>query len=161
VKHGPLDSLILITLGLIASAATLWAEIPPLAPDELLAEADMVVVGTVTGNSSWPKLKGIQSVDTIYKITVEVESVEKGAPELVGKKVTFQAWQTKKRPPGWVGPGGIWKAGQAVKGAKVKIYASGTEESANVLQPNGLSIEAEPEATAEVEPVGEAAPEAP
>src|SRR5262245_59182558 len=94
---------------LLLAAAHVPAEVPLLRKKELERQAELIVVGKVTGVKA-AKVAGASKTE--YRLTVEVSKVEKGKLPGAGKALVARGW-TSTLKPGEVWPGGHFSGNSA------------------------------------------------
>ncbi len=121
------------------------AAVAPRSSEEMMVEATHVVRGKVIALSSKTQKSKVErglliARDRIFKITLKVNSVEKGKGLKQGNELTFEAWQPSTRIPAIPGPQGH----QPVpgKGDLVKVFLLFNKKSKTYhpIMPNGITI---------------------
>ncbi len=132
------------SIGFVVLLATLaapaLAELPPLSPDELDANATHVIAGIVTQVFTARKVhedrKGWE--DDVVCLEIRVVDVEKGEGIAVGQLVYARTWDAAERPDGWAGPGGQYEV--PAVGALVRVHLEqGEDGGRDILIPNGIN----------------------
>ena len=123
--------------GLTPTLRHAQAELPPLSPERLRSDSDAIVEGTVQKvTSKVVPAGGPESLNRASTAHILVERVTKGSGIRPGKKVAVRYWRSKRRPAGWVGPGGQYRPLQ--ENARVRLYLSGDRKTGySLLVPNG------------------------
>jgi hypothetical protein len=119
------------------------AAIAPLSPEEKQERSSHIVTGKVleinssVGKSKVEKSFGIHR-DRKYKITVLVETVEKGTGVTKGDKILVLAWQPSMRVPPLPGPQG--HEGIPKEGDRLTLFLKKLEKQGAFapLLPNGI-----------------------
>ena len=129
--------------GLTAFLAS--AAVAPRSSEEMMVEATHVVRGKVIALSSKTQKSKVErglliARDRIFKITLKVNSVEKGKGLKQGNELTFEAWQPSTRFPPLPGAQGHQPVPD--KGDEVKAYLLFDEKSKTYhpFMPNGITI---------------------
>ena len=123
-----------IALALLATPAL--PALPPIAPEDLLSGADVVVSGMVEAHTTvdQPAVNGF--ADRIHVLAVRVEATEKGT---VPSVILVKGWTILSRPAGWAGPAGVHGLAEVRQGQHVHLYLKkGSASSLDLIEPNGL-----------------------
>src|SRR5438046_1671545 len=91
---------------LLLLSNVVFAEIPPLPPETLASQAEIIATGIVQSITTKEESPKKDFVDTNYMIRLAIGSIEKGTVYGNAKIISVQGWEVKKRPDAWVGPGG-------------------------------------------------------
>jgi len=123
------------------SLATLaLAALPPLPESVLRQDANEVVVGTVISVVTTEERRDQHWADQLYEIKVAVQTVEKGVGVQPGLPVISHGRRVLERPPGWVGPVGVYAIEGAKAGVKLRLYLYDDQGKMDVMTPNGLEV---------------------
>ncbi len=127
----------LIVLLLLSTASLCQAALPPRSGADLRRDARVVAVGVVENVATAEERRANGFIDKIYRLRIRVETAEKGAPPAT---LTARGWNILSRPPGWVGPAGVYGLGEISAGQRVRVYLkSGHSHSEyDLLEPNGI-----------------------
>lgn len=141
-------ALFAVVLGLTSS----WAAKAPVSDDKLKKNAQAIVSGKVLEVTSEVKPSKVETGpgthrDTVFTITIEVETVSKGDKVKAGDKIKVLAWKTHTRQPnepGLQGHGSIPRKGNVVtchlKGTG--FYLKKSKASTFVpIHPNGIKVD--------------------
>ncbi|MBP0019740.1 MAG: hypothetical protein J7647_19575 [Cyanobacteria bacterium SBLK] len=127
-----------IALGILLFAKPAFAALPPLSQEELAAQTNCIVIGTVNHISD-REIEVELGTDIYYTATVAIETIEKPSPtyELkVGAEIKVNYWQIGERPLGWTGPGGQYA--HLHLNQKYRLFLIGaSEDNFALLEPNG------------------------
>ena len=132
--------------GLVAlTAFDVSAAVAPHSKESMMEEATHVVRGKVVALSSKTQKSKVErglliARDRIFKITLKVNSVEKGKGLKQGNELTFEAWQPSTRFPPLPGAQGHQPVPD--KGDLVKAYFLFNEKTKTYhpFMPNGIKI---------------------
>lgn len=146
-----------LSLAALFAAAALCAlaaaEVPPLPEKELVAQSDVIVIGTVDAVKTTVKKKATakERGEEEYLLTVAVKSVDKGKLKEGTKTVTARGWYYEV-PPGTVGPAGHYSTNTddriagVEKGWELKLYLkAGADGVYDIVSPNGFAVQKKPE----------------
>lgn len=136
--------------GVAALALPVRAAIPDMSPAALDAEADLIVAGRLVATMkrrampAWVEtrrdisfLERSAFVDEVIKLTIEVDSVVKGARDIAGRMIVAHGWRAAGRPSGWAGPGGTLRDLPA-GGTRIKVWLKQEEGLWQLMSPSGL-----------------------
>lgn len=124
---------LLCALGLALLPAA--AELPPLRPEDRLAQSSHVVVGIVESVSVTPEIIRLGYVNNNYSAVLRVSQVTKGVGVKPGSKLKITWWDSAIRPHGWAGPGGQYNNPE--KASKGRFYLTRGKGGYALLTPNG------------------------
>ena len=113
-----------------------WAALPPQSPEDLKAEADLVVTATVTDVSKRSVELEAGYTNTVYEVDLKVDKVEKG--KMTGSALLVTCWTPENRPEGWVGPQGQNEIPKSKERGRFYLRDVG-EGAYEILEPNGWS----------------------
>jgi hypothetical protein len=136
----------LLSAGCLGAVAFLLApavaERVPLSPEELKAEASVVVQATVEGvyaRDAASTLYGPGTVETQYLIELKVTKVEKGKEIKEGDHVFAHVWRLKTRGTEGQRPGPSGHFLIPTEGATVRAFLTGGDDRSHaVVYANGL-----------------------
>jgi hypothetical protein len=134
-----------------AAAVCAWAaaEVPPLPEKELVAQSDVIVVGTVDAVKATVKKKATakERGEEEYLLTVTIKSVDKGKLNEGTKTLTARGWYYEL-PPGFAGAAGHYSANTddrvagVEKGWELKLYLkAGADGVYDIVSPNGFAVQ--------------------
>ena len=123
---------------IICVTACVWAEVPPLAPEQKRELASHIVTGKVAQVFSAQEDSGKGFVNTVYAIELSITEIEKGEKLEKEQTIYVKCWRASKRPSGWAGPSGQHQIPKA--GDVVKVFMTADKGVFNALSPNGIEI---------------------
>jgi len=126
------------TIAILACTGFVLGALPPQSEEDLEQGADLVVTGTVEEVTTSTKRHGLRSADTIHRLVVRVDSVEKGKKSVAkGDEVIVRCWTIRRRPQGWVGDSG--HRGIPDAGERCRFWLRKRDDGSwGALAPNGI-----------------------
>ena len=113
--------------------------IPDALPEELKQEASDVAVGTVKRNYS-----SVERIDSQWEFTyrileIQIEGIEKGSTNSIGKLAYFRIWNKRFVGPGTPEPGDYGHRSIPDVGNRVRAYLRRAADGGqDALRPNGI-----------------------
>ena len=128
--------LLMLVILLVPESVT--AALPPLSPQQLHRNAELIIVGKAASVKASSDGKE-DYTNWIVDLDAKVEAVEKAVPADMTETISVNCWRLKSRPSGWVGPSGHYSI--PAKAARFRMWLRKNEAGTwEPLKPNGIQL---------------------